>query len=434
MPHAGADAATSRTLSRVDGILGAHDAPRRGELARILHANRPHGPRTDALALLAESYSTCQIADPTTDTVRALLTALPADLLAEPDVVVRAVARALKGLPLAYATDGREETLVALFLRHAVGPGTPGRGTWTPRPAGRRFTRLTRPPLELFVPRDRLEAVMAGRIVAAPEPARALGHAMLRSGGKRLRARLLLRLAGETSAEAWAHAAVVEWLHQVSLVLDDIIDGAHKRRGQACLHRRFGVASVIAGAIDLLRVVVADLPADVRTEVAVAAFDLARGELLESILPPDDEASYDAMITAKTGSLFRLAARLGAKTGGRDVASAGAVGDALGAAFQVVDDCLDLGASTADTGKDALQDVARDRWTLPRHVLRERLPVGVVEPDPPDAQWTRHWLHALDVDAACRATARARVTHALAAADLDVPLDDLVAVVLERTR
>jgi farnesyl diphosphate synthase len=219
----------------------------------------------------------------------------------------------------------------------------------------------------------------------------AMRHATL-DGGKRMRP-LLVYAAGTAFGAAEssldAPAAAVELIHAYSLVHDDLpaMDDDALRRGKPTVHVAFGEATaILAGdalqslAFELL----ADAPvaADIRVaalrELAIAAgvrgmcggqaLDLAatgsatRGQALP------DAIALQRLHALKTGALLRASVRLGAMFAGVDAATGvrmDAFADALGLAFQIRDDLLDIEGDSATLGKTAGKDQAQAKATFP---------------------------------------------------------------------
>ena len=202
-------------------------------------------------------------------------------------------------------------------------------------------------------------------------------------GGKRIRPLLTLAAAeasGGDPRRALPLAAAVEWMHQGTLVLDDIIDAAAVRRGHTALHSATtdvfatGVAAFVLG-----RVLQAchGMHPDIRDYVVSAALALADGERLELLHTGDAELSmtrYYAIIEAKTARLFSCATGVGAlcAEGDRKVVRAlTRYGRELGLAFQIIDDLLDYTAEAATFGKRPGTDLRAAKMTLPLLLLRE---------------------------------------------------------------
>jgi len=202
-------------------------------------------------------------------------------------------------------------------------------------------------------------------------------------GGKRVRPLLTLAAAeacGGDPRRALSTAAAVEWLHQGSLVLDDIIDLAELRRGHRALHSATtevfatGVATFVLGRV--LRASQAMHP-EIRRQVVDAALALAEGERLELLYTGDTALSltrYYAIIEAKTARLFGCAAAVGALCADAPRARIRALarfGRELGLGFQIIDDLLDYEGDASTLGKRPGTDLRAAKLTLPLLMLRD---------------------------------------------------------------
>jgi len=223
----------------------------------------------------------------------------------------------------------------------------------------------------------------------------------LASGGKRVRPVALLLAAeafGGTRARALPAALAVETFHNFTLLHDDIMDRAATRRGRPTVHAAFGEAeAILAGDLmhGLSARLVHDTDAGERGAEARALFDrmvvrLCEGQALDLAFETRADVSVDdylAMIDGKTGALLELALELGALVGGADAAACAAMrraGHALGRAFQIQDDLLDLTADAPGWGKTIGGDlVAGKRTFLLLHALERT--TGT----PDHAFWTR---------------------------------------------
>jgi geranylgeranyl diphosphate synthase, type II len=240
----------------------------------------------------------------------------------------------------------------------------------------------------LAVDRARVDAFLTRaferRQPAEPRLDAAMHHALL-VGGKRLRP-LLVYLAGRAlgaSDEALdAPAAAVELIHAYSLVHDDLpaMDDDDLRRGQPTVHRAFDEATaILAGDAlqtlafeTLARAAHPRLPALILTLATAAGRDgMVGGQALDLAAiggHPDVEA-LATMHAHKTGALIRAAVRLGALTAVDDqdprVAALDRYAEALGLAFQIHDDVLDVTGDTQTLGKTSGADAARDKPTYP---------------------------------------------------------------------
>ncbi len=232
----------------------------------------------------------------------------------------------------------------------------------------------------------------------APDTLRRAALHYPEAGGKRLRPVITLLAADACAPDAgtqgWERAMpaalAVELVHTFSLVHDDIMDEDDIRRGQPTVHAEFGTPlGILAGdvqfakAFELLAVGIdADRLAPVMEDVARTVRVLCEGQALDMAFeareePPSVE-EYLHMIGAKTGSLFATAARTGALAVGapRKAADAlGAYGMALGLAFQVRDDVIDVTQDTLARGKERYADIKRGKQTyLVLHALAEATP------------------------------------------------------------
>ena len=218
---------------------------------------------------------------------------------------------------------------------------------------------------------------------------RAMRYAVL-GGGKRLRP-LLVYAAGTALGAACepldAAAASVEIIHAYSLVHDDLpaMDDDSLRRGRPTCHVVFGEAmAILAGdalqalAFEVLAHDAAlDVDASVRVEmlralsVACGSHGMAGGQAfdLAAVGKPLSPAELERMHVHKTGALIRASVRLGALAAGcRDASTLDALeryGHAIGLAFQIRDDLLDIEAATEQLGKTAGKDVAAAKPTYP---------------------------------------------------------------------
>ena len=225
-----------------------------------------------------------------------------------------------------------------------------------------------------------------GQDLGGPERPPA-GHAakhLLAQPGKRVRplcAILAARMGGRSLDEA-VHAVALagELVHAATLLHDDVIDEGDERRGAAASRVVFSnSASVLAGdylfADSLTRVAEAEpsllrgLLAVISEMVEAEALQLARRGKLEI-----DRVAYMRVLRGKTGALFRWVFSAGGRLGGLDeeqCEALGRAGDALGLAFQLTDDVLDLAGDPEVTGKDALADLHQGKLTWPFLVALE---------------------------------------------------------------
>jgi octaprenyl-diphosphate synthase len=188
--------------------------------------------------------------------------------------------------------------------------------------------------------------------------------------GKRLRAKLILKIAGE-SEESVKLASVVELIHAASLLHDDVIDEADMRRGLASINASFGDKTAIMIGDILYSKGFSELtyfPQEIAKKVADAVTLLSIGELMDVELSKaisEDEARYFEMIYKKTAVLIEASAAAAAMLSGKDVDAFGLYGKNLGLAFQIIDDVLDITTQSDTLGKPALHDFKEGKTTLP---------------------------------------------------------------------
>ena len=204
-------------------------------------------------------------------------------------------------------------------------------------------------------------------------------------GGKRLRGFLVLegaRMLGVTEARAVAAAAAVEALHAYSLIHDDLpcMDDDDLRRGQATVHVKWDEATaVLAG--DALQTLAFELlcdPAVGSAEVRMAlvaglarasgAEGMVLGQALdiaaETAAVPLTLDQISALQAGKTGALIGWAAQAGAVIAGADSGPLRRYAAALGLAFQIADDILDVTGDAGKAGKRLGKDAAAGKATF----------------------------------------------------------------------
>jgi farnesyl diphosphate synthase len=228
--------------------------------------------------------------------------------------------------------------------------------------------------------------ILDGEIIRPQRLLDAMRHGVL-NGGKRLRPFLVLESAALFDGDGYDAlrvAAALECVHCYSLIHDDLpaMDNDDLRRGQPTVHRAFDEAhAILAG--DSLLTLAFDIIADPETElVAKNKIELVRmlarasglggmagGQALdlqaETVKP--DEAGIIRLQAMKTGALLRFACEAGAVVGGASSQERQALaefGSAIGLAFQIADDLLDLTADAKRMGKATGKDAARGKATL----------------------------------------------------------------------
>lgn len=208
---------------------------------------------------------------------------------------------------------------------------------------------------------------------------------IISAGGKRLRPALLLLVCGALGYQGGQRhnlAAVVEFIHTATLLHDDVVDESTLRRGRATANESFGnPASVLVGDFLYSRAFQMMVEAgDMRIMqiLADATNVIAEGEVLQLMNMHDaslDEAGYLRVIRSKTAKLFEASARLGAVLAGSPPAveeSCADYGQALGTAFQVIDDVLDYDGDAQEMGKNLGDDLREGKATLPLIAAMQR--------------------------------------------------------------
>lgn len=225
---------------------------------------------------------------------------------------------------------------------------------------------------------QRVDQVIAERLTTEVPLVREVAQYIISAGGKRLRPALLLLVSGAIGnqhPDRHSLAAVVEFIHTATLLHDDVVDESTLRRGRATANERFGnAASVLVG--DFLYSRAFQMMVDVNEMrvmqvLSEATNVIAEGEVLQLMNMRDaslDEAAYLRVIRSKTAKLFEASARLAPILAGADPhteALCATYGQAMGTAFQVIDDVLDYEGSPDELGKNLGDDLREGKVTLP---------------------------------------------------------------------
>jgi octaprenyl-diphosphate synthase len=240
--------------------------------------------------------------------------------------------------------------------------------------------------LELVAPdMAQVDRVIALRLDSGVPLVAEVARYIISAGGKRLRPVLLLLTCGAlgyTGAQRHNLAAVVEFIHTATLLHDDVVDESTLRRGRPTANENFGnPASVLVGDFLYSRAFQMMVDADsmrVMQTLADATNVIAEGEVLQLMNMHDaslDEDGYLRVIRSKTAKLFEASARLGPILAGSppEIENACAhYGQALGTAFQVIDDVLDYDGNSAEMGKNLGDDLREGKATLPLILAMQR--------------------------------------------------------------
>ena len=230
-----------------------------------------------------------------------------------------------------------------------------------------------------------VDRVIAARLDTGVPLVSHVSKYIIAAGGKRLRPALLLLMAGTlgyTGDQRYNLAAVVEFIHTATLLHDDVVDESTLRRGRPTANESFGnPASVLVGDFLYSRAFQMMLDADnmrVMQILAEATNVIAEGEVLQLMNMHDaslNEAAYLRVIRSKTAKLFEASTRLAAVLAGASPAveeSCATYGQALGTAFQVIDDVLDYAGDATETGKNLGDDLREGKTTLPLILAMQR--------------------------------------------------------------
>jgi octaprenyl-diphosphate synthase len=225
---------------------------------------------------------------------------------------------------------------------------------------------------------QRVDRVIHARLTSDVPLVKEVAQYIISAGGKRLRPALLLLVAGALGCDhphRHTLAAVVEFIHTATLLHDDVVDESTLRRGRETANERFGnAASVLVGDFLYSRAFQMMVDVDnmrVMQVLAEATNVIAEGEVLQLMNMHDpslDEAAYLRVIRSKTAKLFEASARLAAILHGADAATEEACatyGQAVGTAFQVIDDVLDYEGDATELGKNLGDDLREGKVTLP---------------------------------------------------------------------
>jgi len=231
-----------------------------------------------------------------------------------------------------------------------------------------------------------------------------------RRSGKMIRPGLVLlagRCCGKITDKHITVAAIIEMIHNATLLHDDVIDEGKQRRGLPTINSLWGNESaVLLGDFMLSHVfkMCAQLESQVADAIATAAIRLCKGELRQVIQKHHwqlNEAEYIDVITEKSAVLFSCSCSLGGLLAGASESQAKSLGDFglnAGIAFQITDDLLDIVGDESKTGKTLGTDVDKHKLTLALiHLLKtvdEKEKNNIINSflDRKDSQYDKHAL------------------------------------------
>ncbi len=198
------------------------------------------------------------------------------------------------------------------------------------------------------------------------------------NGGKRLRAKLILKIAGENEKSALL-AAIVEMIHAASLLHDDVIDDAMLRRGQASVNATEGSKTAVMLGDILYSKAFGELVGfgeEIAKTIASSVTALSVGEMMDVEMAKSfnaNEKKYLKMLYLKTATLIEAAAASAALLAGKEKHKYAVYGKNLGLSFQIIDDILDIIADEKTLGKPAMNDYTEGKVTLPYIYLFDSL-------------------------------------------------------------
>ncbi|MEM9580142.1 MAG: polyprenyl synthetase family protein [Pseudomonadota bacterium] len=226
---------------------------------------------------------------------------------------------------------------------------------------------------------EAVNALIRARMASehAPRIPQVTAH-LVEAGGKRVRPMLTLAAAHLCGYEGDNHvklAATVEFIHTATLLHDDVVDESSQRRGRPTANLLFdNSSSILTGDYLFARsfqLMVETGSLRVLDILANASATIAEGEVLQLTASQDlatTEDTYLKVVRGKTAALFSAATEVGGVIAGADethVKALHAYGDALGIAFQIVDDLLDMQGDPNATGKNVGDDFRERKLTMP---------------------------------------------------------------------
>lgn len=268
-------------------------------------------------------------------------------------------------------------------------------------PQGRFWKEIVEPVAPFL---EQVSAQLASQVSAFhPDIAQYTRYA-LASQGKQIRPALVALSGGAVGHlnEAVLRAAViVEMVHLATLVHDDIMDEAELRRCRPTLAVNWGneIAVLVGDCLfaHALTLAAGFPTPEVCRAVAKATNTVCSGEILQTNQRHHftlKRAEYIKALEMKTGELFALSCELGSSLAGGSIAESSALrayGMALGTAYQLYDDCLDLFGSESDIGKTLGTDLGTGKLTLPILIVLEKASES-------DRELLRHSIETLEVN------------------------------------
>jgi octaprenyl-diphosphate synthase len=190
------------------------------------------------------------------------------------------------------------------------------------------------------------------------------------ANGKMLRSKLIAKIAG-VNDKSITLCAIIEMIHLASLLHDDVLDNAKTRRGEDTINHLYDNSTAVMFGDILYSKAFLELSAfreRVSAIVSSAVVSLSIGEMMDMDLANGFNTDIDLfmdMLYKKTASLIEASAKSAAIISGKDDDKFALYGKNLGVSFQLVDDILDIEATSKQLGKPALSDFKEGKVTLP---------------------------------------------------------------------
>ncbi len=272
-----------------------------------------------------------------------------------------------------------------------------------------------------------------------------LFHAL--SGGKRLRAKLVLKIAASSNASIRL-AAIIELIHAASLLHDDVIDEASLRRGVPSINATEDSKTAIMLGDVLYSKAFSELvhyDSAIASAVSNAVTALSVGEMMDVSMAEhfnSDADAYMQMLYLKTATLIEATAVSAALLAQKDATAYSIYGKNLGLAFQIIDDILDIVSDDATLGKPAMNDFVEGKCTLPYIYLYEALNsddkarlkgyhAKVLAPE--ESAWIRSKMETHHCIEKAYAVARKLSDEAIASIDGDAELIAIIDTMMKRS-
>ena len=225
---------------------------------------------------------------------------------------------------------------------------------------------------------EQLEALMDRSLDSENPELSEMCRYVIGAGGKRLRPSMCLlayfACGGKDASIPISIGAGFEIIHSATLVHDDINDQGEVRRGRKALHRQYATSKAIIAGDFMFAMgfkLLADAAPHIVNYIVDASAAMGAGEFVQKDFEHRSsvtEGDYMRIIDHKTAKLFEASIKSGAAVAGADVEvleSLGQFGQAIGSAFQIVDDALDVTGDPHQTGKAIGTDLIEGKPTLP---------------------------------------------------------------------